>query len=133
MKYSAHIDVLHDNKLETIYFILLPFTSYLPKEKKLNFHEEVDRSTAQTKVSSLFNEADNLIEVCEHEEKLKLLFKKYKSISLFTNYVKLWQEFSFLLVLVLNIIIIFSFNSNWGNRLYDYYLFDQNNYKKKAT
>lgn len=45
MKNSAHIDVAHGNKLEIVYFILLPFTKYLPKEKKIVFHEKVDRST----------------------------------------------------------------------------------------
>lgn len=42
---SAHIDVSHGDKLEIVYFILLPFTKYLPKEKKILFHDEVDRST----------------------------------------------------------------------------------------
>jgi inositol 1,4,5-triphosphate receptor type 1/inositol 1,4,5-triphosphate receptor type 3 len=45
MKYSAHIDVAHGEKLEIVYFILLPFARYLPKEKKIVFHETVDRST----------------------------------------------------------------------------------------
>jgi inositol 1,4,5-triphosphate receptor type 1/inositol 1,4,5-triphosphate receptor type 3 len=50
MQKSAHIDVMHGDKIETVYFILLPFTSYLPKDKKVQFHDQVDRSTNQTKV-----------------------------------------------------------------------------------
>ena len=46
MENSAHIDVVHSDKLEIVYFILLPFTKYLPKERKIQFHEKVDRSTA---------------------------------------------------------------------------------------
>lgn len=36
------------------------------------------------------DEADNLIEICKHEENLFLIFKKQKFLALFTNYVKLW-------------------------------------------
>jgi len=29
---SAHIDVMHENNLEVVYFIKLPLTKHLPKE-----------------------------------------------------------------------------------------------------
>jgi hypothetical protein len=71
---SAHIDVCHGDLLEIVYFIKLPFTKYLPKEKKTAFHDQVDRSTTQTKVQGLIEEASNLIEVCKHEENLFRIF-----------------------------------------------------------
>ena len=45
MTNSAHIDVVHNDKIEIVYFIKLPLTKFLLKEYKLQFHEEVDRST----------------------------------------------------------------------------------------
>lgn len=36
---------MHDENLEVVYFIKLPLTKYLPKEQKILFHDEVDRST----------------------------------------------------------------------------------------
>ena len=42
---SAHIEVVHGDKLELVYFILLPYTKFLPKDKKIAFHDDVDRST----------------------------------------------------------------------------------------
>ena len=47
---TAHIDVVRNNNLELVYFILLPYTKSLPKEKKTEFHETVDRSNVKSKV-----------------------------------------------------------------------------------
>lgn len=47
---SAHIDVVYRDHLEIVFFILLPLTKHLPKDKKNIFQEEVDRNTTQTKV-----------------------------------------------------------------------------------
>ena len=47
---TAHIDVVRNDKLELVYFILLPFTKQLPKDKKKEFHENVDRSNMKSKV-----------------------------------------------------------------------------------
>lgn len=43
-KNTAHIEVLRNGELETIYFMLLPFCKRLPKDKKKEFNETVDRS-----------------------------------------------------------------------------------------
>jgi inositol 1,4,5-triphosphate receptor type 1 len=68
---TAHIDVVRNNKLELVYFILLPYTKSLPKDKKTAFHEMVDRSNVKSKVQDLVNTSDNYIDICKHEERLK--------------------------------------------------------------
>ena len=50
-EYTAHIDVVRKDKLELVYFILLPYAIALPKDKKTEFHENVDRSNIKSKVS----------------------------------------------------------------------------------
>jgi hypothetical protein len=47
-------------------------------------------------------------------------------LALFTNYVKLWQEFAFYLTLFLNVFILLSFDAGWGSRLEDYVFFNDN-------
>ena len=66
-KNSAHIDVMKGIELELVYFILLPYTQAMPKSKKLDFHENVDRSNTKSKVLGLVESADELIEICMHE------------------------------------------------------------------
>lgn len=36
--------MLRDSEVETIYFMMLPYCKRLPKEKKMEFNETVDRS-----------------------------------------------------------------------------------------
>lgn len=40
------------------YFILLPFVKFLPKEKKIEFHDSVDRTNVKTKVQGLVEECE---------------------------------------------------------------------------
>jgi len=49
-KNCAHIDVVRNDNLEVVYFILLPYTHCLPKEEKTLFHDGVDRSNVKSKV-----------------------------------------------------------------------------------
>ncbi len=52
--------------MEIVYFIILPYAKCLPKEKKQEFHENVDRNNTKSKVQGLLNECDKLIEICKH-------------------------------------------------------------------
>ncbi len=42
--------MVRKEKLEVVYFIKLPYTKYLPKDKKNEFNENVDRSNVKSKV-----------------------------------------------------------------------------------
>ena len=50
MSNSAHIEIVRDDKLEIVFFPLLPYCRCLPKDQKLIFEEEVDRSSTKAKV-----------------------------------------------------------------------------------
>ena len=108
---TAHIDVVRDNKLETIYFILLPYCFAFPKDKKILFHDNVDRSSVKSKVTYLVQQSEPLIKILKHEEFLQNFFIEYKFLAIFANFDKLWKDIAFLLTIVLNVFVIFSFNS----------------------
>lgn len=82
---TAHIDVVRNDKLELVYFMLLPYCHCLPKDNKIEFHENVDRQSVKSKVSDLVAKSDSLIEICKHEERLKQYFSKNKFIAMFAN------------------------------------------------
>jgi hypothetical protein len=73
---TASIEVIRNDEIEIVYFILLPFTHMLPKEKKDEFHDKVDRSSTKSKIQTLVYESERLIEICIHEEKLKRFFSR---------------------------------------------------------
>lgn len=76
MTNSATIEVIRNDRIEIVFFIKLPFTHKLPKEKKDEFHDLVDRSSTKSKVQGLVDESSRLIKVCIHEEKLKRFFDR---------------------------------------------------------
>ena len=68
--------------------------------------------------------ANIIIDICEHEEKLRIFFSKNKILAIFANYEKLWKDLAFIFTIVLNILIIGSFALiDGGDRMNDYNLF----------
>lgn len=108
-------------ELELVYFILLPYTQAMPKSKKLDFHENVDRSNTKSKVLGLVESADELIEICMHEQWLKT--SENKVLTFFGQYFKLWNDLAFTFSMIINFLIFFSFSNEYGNRMTDIKLF----------
>lgn len=46
---------MRNEKLELVYFIKLPYTKFLPKDKKNEFNDNVDRSNVKSKVEVKIN------------------------------------------------------------------------------
>ncbi|CAD8210359.1 unnamed protein product [Paramecium octaurelia] len=109
---SAHVEVVRNNQIERIQFYKPPYCKYLPKERKKEFHETVNRDSTNSKISDLIEQTDSIIEVCKHEEKLAVFFSKNKFIAIFANYVILWKDLAFILTLLLNLFIILSYADN---------------------
>lgn len=57
----------------------------LPKEKKTDFHDNVERNSVKQKVEYLVMQSEELIETCKHEFKLSQLFSHNKFIALFAK------------------------------------------------
>lgn len=144
--HTAHIDVVRNNKLELVYFILLPYSKALPKDKKTAFHEVVDRSNVKSKVSDLvgkiffflnFNKkkaiSGHYIEVCKHEERLDIFFSKNKMLSLFAKYDKLWKDLAFIFTIMLNFFILLSYSTVFGDRMEEPRLFMMDGITKEET
>ena len=108
-KNSASIEVIRNGKLERIVFYKLSYLNYLPKESKTEFHESVDRDSVNSKISGLIEKADDIIDICKHEESLAIFFSHNKFLAIFANYVMLWKDLAFLLTLGINILIILSY------------------------
>lgn len=49
-------------------------------------------------------------------------------LTFFGHYVKLWKELSFMLTLILNLFIFFSYSTKYGDRMQDVHLFQMESY-----
>ena len=111
LKHSAHIEIVRNDKVEKLHFLKLPFCACLTNNEKGKFNEEVDRSSTNSKISSLLSAAYDIIEKIKYEEKLQIYFNKNLFLALFANYVKLWKDIAFILSVLINIFIICSYSS----------------------
>lgn len=114
-EHSAHIEVVRNKEIEKIYFYLQPFCHVLPKEIKMNFHDNVNRVSVQSKVSGLVQNSEEIIRTMEYEYKLEKFFNEYKLISLFANHVTLWQDLSFTIAIIVNFFILVSYSSKFSD------------------
>ena len=73
---TAHIEVVRNDKLEIVFFPLLPYCKCLPKEEKVLFQEQVDRSSVKAKVQDLVKRRNNFIQIMKHEEDMARFFKE---------------------------------------------------------
>lgn len=109
-KNSAQIEVVRNEQLESLQFIVLPFCHDFPKERKVSFNENCNRTSVKSKVKDLATEIPIFIKVAKHEHSLKLFFGKQKLIAIFVNYVSLWRDIGFILTIVMNIFILGSYS-----------------------
>lgn len=102
--------------IEKVHFILMPFCKYLPKETKINFNSKVNRDSIHSKIEGLVAEAENIIEICKHEQQLSNFFERNKIVAIFAKYVNLWKDIAFLLSILLNCFILMGFDNEVGER-----------------
>lgn len=114
-QHSAHIEVIRNKNLEKVFFFLPPFCHSLPKEVKVEFNDNVDRVSVQSKITGLFGIADECIEIMKLEERMKIFFGKNRFLALFAQHVELWKDLAFVLTLILNFLIFFSYSEYFGD------------------
>ena len=112
----AHIEIVRDNNLYRVFFPLLPITRFLPKSRKTEFHENVNRESTKTKISNLMKDKDDFIRTMNHEEKLNKLFNTNKLIGIIFNHEKLWKDLAFITNLTINAIIIASYSEYFPSK-----------------
>jgi len=110
---SASIEVLRQGDVEKVRFIVLPYCHELPKEVKSEFNENVNRQNTKTKVEGLVKESEAIIDVCQHELRLKAFFNRRKLIAVFANFVNLWKDLAFLLSITLNLMILGAYSTRF--------------------
>ncbi|CAK81773.1 unnamed protein product (macronuclear) [Paramecium tetraurelia] len=111
---TCSIDMIRDQKLYTIYFPKLPICN-LPKSARLEFHDQVDRTSSKTKLTYLMERANFLIKVMEYEEKLNQVFAKNPIFAFFATSGKLWENCAFVTTLVINLIVLLSYSQSFYN------------------
>ena len=80
-----------NDKLYRQYFPKLPHCMTLEKSLKVNFHNQVNRLSINSKVTSLVYKANNIINILKHEEKSIFVFL-FKLFIIFTKVERIFEQ-----------------------------------------
>jgi hypothetical protein len=118
------------SKVETIigqtpvyqFFPILPFCEFESNQTKQIFLKNVDRLNAKTKCEGLIKESPFMI--IELKTHYWLRTKLSRFMSLFIKYLELWRNIFSLFIVIINFIILFSYDDKNSNRRKDPQLFE---------
>ncbi|CAD8080106.1 unnamed protein product [Paramecium sonneborni] len=110
---TGSIEILLPSKLlKKIMFPLVPHCFALNNEIKEKFASDIDRLSQQRKVESVLSNSSHIIQKLKTEYKFQTLYKKNFIINLLASNQKLWKQIIFLVIVLENLMILFSSDSN---------------------
>ena len=110
-KNSLCIEILKDNVVFKVYCPKLHFFKSYDEKMKKKFDENADRSSVQTKLSTILNEKDQIYVTLKQIDFLEQSYKKLgplKYLFLYRDYVQL---VGLILIVVMNILILLGYNA----------------------
>lgn len=118
---TSEIDIYFEDKIVTYIFPLLPYCRLSSNKQKEEFMHQIDRSSAQAKCSSLFEESKYLI------KQMKIHYWMQNNNTeigkVLIKYTSLWISLFKIYIIALNLIMLASYSESNGSREEDPMLF----------
>ncbi|CAD8161563.1 unnamed protein product [Paramecium pentaurelia] len=110
---TGSIEILLPSKqLKKVMFPLVPHCFALNNVIKEKFASDIDRLSQQRKVESVLSNSSHIIQKLKTEYKFQALYKRNFIINLLASNQKLWKQIIFLVIVLENLMILFSSDSN---------------------
>ncbi|CAD8149999.1 unnamed protein product [Paramecium octaurelia] len=103
---------LPSKQLKKVMFPLVPHCFSLNNVIKEKFASDIDRSSQQRKVESVLSNSSHIIQKLKTEYKFQALYKRNFIINLLASNQKLWKQIIFLVIVLENLMILFSSDTN---------------------
>lgn len=121
--YTGHVEVVFNEAICKVYFPLPYFYLGFTPEAKQRFDREVDRSSSKAKLNYLQTNVPEMIRGMEHEDRLNRFFSKHVVLAWLASKPEFWEELAFIMSLIINIAILFSYSVYGTDRVNNYSLF----------
>ena len=108
-KNTPHIEICINGKIEKYYIKLSPICKCLTREMKDEFHVNVDRSSAKTKISNLFDQVKFFKEQLTINKKILDTFSKAPILNLIFNHYMFYRNIFLVIAVIINLLIFMSF------------------------
>ena len=106
---TPHIEILHDDKIYKYYIKLSPICDCLTPEMKDEFHKNIDRASARTKIADLFKQVEFFRFTLIINKKILDTFRKAPILNLIFNHYKFYRNIFLMFAVIINILIFMSF------------------------
>ena len=113
--HSAQIEILKGGELQEIWFPRLPYCSFRNSDAKDEFLENVNRTNAKTKCENLERSSKTLLVVLKIDYWLRTHLGRF--FGLFIKYIELWKNYLQVLAVTINVLIIYSYSDELGDRM----------------
>ena len=121
--YTGHVEVVFNSSIYKVYFSLPYFYRGFTLEAKHRFDRDVDRSSSKAKLNYLQLNVPEMIRGMEHEDRLHRFFSKHYLLSKLAARPDFWGKLAFLMSLIINFAILFSYSAYGTDRIDEYSLF----------
>ena len=108
-KNTPHIEICFNGKIEKYYIKLSPICKCLTREMKDEFHVNIDRSSAKTKISNLFDQVKFFKEQLTTNKKILDTFSKSPILNLIFNHYMFYRNLFLIIAVLINLLIFMSF------------------------
>ena len=100
---TTHIEILFNERLVKVYFPIFPVCRHLTRDSRKEVMQEVNRSSPNEKITGLMTASPALFDEMEH-----MTFLRSKRVTLNMKRYNFLRDFSTILSLIINIIIVFT-------------------------
>ena len=108
-EYTPHIEILNDKKIIKYYIRLSPICKCLTREMKDEFHANLDRSSAKTKIEKLFKNVEFYRAQLNINKNILDAFTTAPILNLFFNHYKFYRDVFLFFAIILNLLIFMSY------------------------
>ena len=103
---TLHVEIVKDDKIQKLFFPKLNFFNFFSDELLLEFRLNSNRASTQTKVASIFQNANHIYDTLKQGEKIYNFTKKLSYFGVLFNKPKVFQYLAFIFSILMNILIL---------------------------
>lgn len=113
-RYSSKVEIYKNNALHLHYFIILPYCAFTSKDYQKEFLDGVNRTNCKTKCENLAR-SSNLLTIALKQD-YWLRYSLQGLLGLFVESLVTWKDYMVMIAIIINVIILISFNNEKHDR-----------------
>lgn len=108
-KNVASIETVYEENVYKVDFIITPYFRYLEKRHKVEFNDNVDRSSLRNKLTSLMSVAPKIINTSKNTYRVEKQMQKICILGPVYEHSEFFKDLAFFILFVINVLVFLSY------------------------